>query len=677
MPYMHMQRNIALLLVIVMLADTILLTAQAQSGGDEPEASPWPNELEKKGYTIVVYQPQPESFDGDKLTGRAAVAVTPPGESEPKFGAIWIEARVSTDRDERIVELLELKIPRVRFPDAPDAPEDKKQKLIEVLEKEMPTWAPRISLDRLLTSLEAAEVRKTEAKNLKTDPPRILLAKEPTELVILDGKPELRPIDGSPCMKVINTRFLILLEPGTKAYYPSLGKVWLTAPDLLKGPWTQAAKPPAEVAKLTPEMDEVEAEEDEGLVPKVLVVSEPTELVTTDGEPNYTPLPGNELLFVANTDASVLLELGTQHHYALVSGRWYRSKSFEGPWEYVAADRLPKSFQSIPAESEIGDVRASIAGTDEAKDAVMDAQIPQTATVKRVPPDIKVTYDGNPKFKAIEGSKLAYAENSAFTVLLFTGGDKPRYYLCHEAVWYESAGPAGPWAVSIQVPAELYAIPPSCPVYNVTYVRIYGYTSDVVYVGYLPGYHGCYVYNGTVVYGTGYTYVVWVGTVYYPRPVTYGWCYRYSPLGRWFSPFSIGGVVRRTRRRTRRRHRRHYHHHRHHHHHHRNAYSRNHNSNRYRAGGGRTPARAQPNRNAARNQATGRQNNHYANKNGSVSRRNSDGSWQQKNKSGWSQPSKGSQSMNRDHSNRQRGSSRSQANRSSGGRRGGGGGRRR
>ncbi|MHC4970936.1 MAG: hypothetical protein ACYTG3_01250 [Planctomycetota bacterium] len=671
-----MRRAIALLLASLMLADTVLLTTtvHAQSDDDAPPDSPWPQELEKKGARIIVYQPQTETFDGDRLTGRAAVSVTPPNETEPRFGAIWVEARVSTDRDARTVELLELKIPRVRFP---SAPEDKQKKLVELLEKEMPTWAPQISLDRLLTSLDTAEVKKKEAANLKTDPPKIIFATEPTELVILDGKPELRPVESSTCMKVINTRFLILLEPTTKAYYLSLGKVWMTAPDLLKGPWTHAKQPPAEVSKLTPKMDEDEAKEDEGLVPKVLVVNEPTELITTDGKPNYTPLAGNELLYVANTDASVLMELATQTHYALVSGRWYRSKSFDGPWAYVAADKLPQSFAKIPADSEVGDVRASVAGTDEAKDAVMDAQIPQTATIKRVAPDFKVTYDGDPKFAAIEGSKLAYALNSKFTVIQDSSGEKRKYYCCHEAVWYESPGPAGPWAVCIQVPAEIYAIPPSCPVYNVTYVRVYGYTSEVVYVGYLPGYHGCYVYNGTVVYGTGYTYVVWVGTVYYPRPVTYGYGYRYSPLGRWFSPWSIGGVVRRTRRRTRRRHRRHYNNHRHHHHHHRNSYSRNRNSNRYRSGGSKSPARTQANRNSARNKSTGRKNNHYADKNGNVSRRNNNGSWQQKNKSGWSQSNKGSSAQNRNHNNRQRGSSRSQSNRSRGGGGRGGGGRRR
>ncbi len=678
-----MRQAVAALLVFVILADVILLTVNAQDdASSEAPADPWPQEVEKGGYKVVVYQPQPESFVGDKLTGRAAVSVTPPGETEPNFGAIWIEARLSVDRDERTAELLEVKIPKVRFPNATEA---KQKKLIKLLEKEMMSWAPEIDLDRLLTTLETADVRKKSAADLKTDPPNMIFATEPTELVILDGQPALRPLDGSPCMRVINTRFLVVLEPTTKAYFLNLGKNWMTAPDLLKGPWTHAPKPPAEVSKLTPKMDELESKEDEGIIPKVIVVDKPTELITSDGKPKYSPLAGNELLFLSNTDASVLLELTTQIHFALVSGRWYQSKALEGPWAYVASDKLPASFSKIPPNSDVGDVRASVAGTHEAKDAVMDAQIPQTAEVNRTKPDLKVTYDGNPEFVGIEGSKLSYAKNTKFAVIQDASGAKPVFYCCHEAIWYVGASPTGPWEVATDVPAAIYEIPPSVPVYNTTYVRIYSYTPKIVYVGYLPGYHYGYVYNGTVVYGTGYTYAVWVGTVYYPRPVTYGYGYRYSPLGRWFSPWSIGGVVRRTRRRTRRRHRRQYNNHRHHHSHHRNHYSKNRNTNRHRSNSSkknasRNKARTQ---NSNRNKSAGRKNNHYADKKGNVSRSNKNGSYQQRNKSGWSSQNKGSKSTRQAQSSRQRGSSRSHSNRSrsSGGSRGGGarggGGRRR
>jgi hypothetical protein len=58
----------------------------------------------------------------------------------------------------------------------------------------------------------------------------------------------------------------------------------------------------------------------------------------------------------------------------------------------------------------------------------------------------------------------------------------------------------------------------------VTYVRIYGSTPAVVYVGYTPGYMGtCVSSDGVVVYGTGYYYPAYVGTMWVGYPPTYGY----------------------------------------------------------------------------------------------------------------------------------------------------------
>ena len=65
---------------------------------------------------IVMYQPQLESFDDNKLTARAAVSVTRTGQTEPVFGAVWLNARVSTDRDSRVVTLLDVDIADVNDP---------------------------------------------------------------------------------------------------------------------------------------------------------------------------------------------------------------------------------------------------------------------------------------------------------------------------------------------------------------------------------------------------------------------------------------------------------------------------------------------------------------------------------------------------------------------------------
>jgi len=122
-----------------------------------------------------------------------------------------------------------------------------------------------------------------------------------------------------------------------------------------------------------------------------------------------------------------------------------------------------------------------------------------------------VEYDGEPKFEPIEDTKLTYASNTA-TPVIAAGG---KYYAVDEAVWFVAAKPTGSWAVAIEVPDEIYTIPVKSPLYYVTFVRIYGYTPEVVYVGYTQGYTNVYVYNNTIVYGTGYWYPGWYGRYYY------------------------------------------------------------------------------------------------------------------------------------------------------------------
>ncbi len=96
-------------------------------------------------------------------------------------------------------------------------------------------------------------------------------------------------------------------------------------------------------------------------------------------------------------------------------------------------------------------------------------------------------------------------------------------YAVTAGVWFTASQLTGPWSVATVVPSVIYTIPPSSPIYYVTYVRIYEATPEVVYEGYTPGYLGTVVAPyGTVVYGTGYAYTPWVGSVWYAPPYTYG-----------------------------------------------------------------------------------------------------------------------------------------------------------
>ena len=59
----------------------------------------WPREVAAEHGTFTVYQPQPEKFAGNLLSGRAAISYLAKGKSKPVFGVFWFDARVDTDRE--------------------------------------------------------------------------------------------------------------------------------------------------------------------------------------------------------------------------------------------------------------------------------------------------------------------------------------------------------------------------------------------------------------------------------------------------------------------------------------------------------------------------------------------------------------------------------------------------
>ena len=118
------------------------------------------------------------------------------------------------------------------------------------------------------------------------------------------------------------------------------------------------------------------------------------------------------------SSTSILLDTTDQRHYLLRSGRWFRGPSLtDGPWEYVAHDKLPAAFAKIPETHPRGVVLASVPGTPQAQEALIDNSIPQTAEVNRTSTTYRATYEGAPKFQPVEGTPLHYAVNTPDPVI--------------------------------------------------------------------------------------------------------------------------------------------------------------------------------------------------------------------------------------------------------------------
>jgi hypothetical protein len=643
----------------------------------------WPVVIDAgEGWEVTLYQPQVDDFSDNDLQCRAAVSVTGPDVPEPVFGAVWITARLDIDRQNRTVQIAAVEVPDVRFP---EASEEGKQRLADLLESEIPTWDLDISLDRFLADLEELE-GALSVDGLKHDPPIILFSTEPAMLVTIDGEPRLRDIPGQvgqshEVQYVVNSAFPVMYDPRSLLYYIcGGGELWYSS-RTLEGSWYNTRAIPSSVKFVAPKEEQSEDEPTVrgGPAPKIVVATEPTELIVSAGEPEWARIEGLDLSYMSNSDSAVLLDTANEQYYVVLSGRWYRSSSFGGPWEFVPPDRLPGSLRQIPADSPVGTVLAHVAGTQDSREAVLDAQIPQTAAVKR-DATIRVFYDGIPQFEGIEGTDLQYAVNTPFQVIKAGG----TYYCCDQGAWYVADGPKGPWKVCTDVPEEIYDIPPSNPNHNVTYVHVYDETPEVVHVAYTPGYLGSYYFGGCTVYGTGWYYPGWYGSSYYPGQSTWGFHSVYNPwTGGWgfgvgwtngpitisigvsgwgghygggWGWFGVGGYYPYPR-----------------------AYpypgytrpgsgvyegvphggggngiyGRSVNANRV-APGYDTSALQQP------RYASGSTNNIYTDRTGNVYRRNQDGSWDQRVGGGWNPSVSHPQALQGDHAARQRGAERTQ-----------------
>ena len=494
-------------------------------------AEDWPRTIEtKSGAKIILYQPQPEDLKGDKLSGRLAVSAREKSTDEPVFGAIWFTATMRTNRDARLATLESFAVNDVKLPGVTDTV--KIRKLKTLLETEIPKWNIEASLDDLLASVEREQ--QSSSDKMKNDPPKILYTKTPSTLVLMDGEPRLQKDEKLNMQRVINTAFLIVQDESTKLYYFYGGNQWYSSATVLTE-WKAVSKLPKSIQPIDQEIQK-QAKSATGKNPaaedpaRVLIVStEPAELIQSKGEADFAPIQGTSLLYMFNSENDIFMDINSQKYYVLLAGRWYMAASLNGPWTFVASDKLPPDFSKIPEGSARDGVLSSVAGTEAAREAVMDAQVPQTAKVDRKTATCSVAWDGEPKFEKITGTSLELGMNTSSTVMK----DGTQYYCVENGVWFKSNSAKGPWEASVDRPKDTDKIPPESTAYNTKYVYIYDSTPDVIYVGYTPGYMGCYVYGSTVIYGTGYYYNPWYGPYYYPHVVTYGYSMHYNPWTGW------------------------------------------------------------------------------------------------------------------------------------------------
>lgn len=517
-----------------------------------PTDNGWPRVIKSDDLQITVYQPQVESWTADHLRSRAAVVVQTTASALPSYGIVTFTARTEVDRENRLVTLADIRVEATTFPSEPDRSEE----LAADIRHAMPTDGVYIALDRLEASLAVTRAESRHPTvHVRNDVPRIVLSETPAVLVLVDGQPVLRPVPGTGLLRVINTRSLLLFDSQRGEYYLAIAGRWMRAGEL-SGPWSEASDVPTYVVTslerakvalsdsgLVDLLDTagtpVVVSAEQGVTPAVYVSTRPAEMIQTAGAPQLQTIPGTGLLEVQNSASDVFMNTGDQRYYVLLSGRWFRAPSLErGPWEFVSAKDLPADFARIPETHPRGAVLASVPGTPEAEQAIIANEIPQTATVQRSEARLDVTYDGAPQWRSIEGTSLTYAVNSATPVIGIT---PTSYYAVDGGVWFTATSPQGPWLVATSVPDAIDEIPPSSPLFYVTFVHVYDSTPEVVYDGYTPGYLGSYVTDDDlVVYGTGYVYPCWADTFWVGSWWTFGFDVGWAPGFYWAFDWGFG-----------------------------------------------------------------------------------------------------------------------------------------
>ncbi len=530
----HRRRTSAAALTLILSITAIgTVPATAQQGAGQPQASDatvagdlsWPRGFAVGNDQLEVYQPQIESWQGERIAGRSAIAVAPK-DGAPTYGVAHFTAVAAVDKTAGTVTLGNIVIDKVDVPTAPA----QAQRLQAVLQQQIPATGITTALDHLQTSYAVSQqIAKDQLVPVRNEPPRIVFSAEPTVLLPIDGQPSLAPLQAAPGFeRVINTRALMLQDQARTLYVNAAGS-WYEA-RALTGPWLVIATPPPVLIDAGKAAAAVQAPDPllpaDGKPPQsppaLLVATQPTEFVLTSGQPEISPVAGTSLLTLTNADHAVFIVAATNDYYVLISGRWFKGKDMNGPWIYVPGSALPADFAKISVNDPKANVLVSVPGTPQAKEAAIAATIPQTATVSRAKATLNVTYAGPPKFEPIAGTSMAHALNTPTPVIEVA---RDRYYAVAEGVWFVSDNPAGPWRVADAVPNVIYTIPPSSPLHYVTYVRVYSSTPETVTAGYTPGYMGVVVDPaGVVVYGTGYYYPPYIGGGYwFGYPATYGY----------------------------------------------------------------------------------------------------------------------------------------------------------
>jgi hypothetical protein len=519
--------------------------ATSTTGSGQSGNSSWPRERYQNGMRLIIYQPQVDDWKNfQDLSWRMAISLTPKS-GKTVVGVVEMKGTTSIDNVAKLVVISNPQITGTYFPSLDKATADKMKQAF----KSFVPSTLQISLYNLIASTPKKE--PPAGVQLNNDPPKIYVGYRPSILLSVNGEPVLSAVPNTNLKFVANTEWPLFFDEGSSTYYLAVGQQWLTA-NKLDGQWSATKKLPPEMSKVPQDKQWSALKKlipppanTKGVTPDIFYSDKPAEVILFDGQPVYAQIPDTQLEYATNTNSVVFVKKPTQQFYYLTAGRWFSAADLQGPWTYATPD-LPADFAKIPMSSPASAILATVPGTEEAKDAVLLAQVPTTMTVKpaEAAAKVKVAYAGDPKFETIKDTSMQYATNTTDKVIELEG----TYYLCLQGVWFMAPTPTGPWSTCMSVPKEIYTIPSSSPVYNVTYVTQTANPDGTVTSNYTAGYLGTFILGAAtgaiLADGSGYWWPPYCsGGFYYPYPATYCgayWGYGYHPYTTPYYDYNTG-----------------------------------------------------------------------------------------------------------------------------------------
>lgn len=516
-----------LLFSLLMLATAVTRHVKAQDG--------WPRTIiTADGSAIRIFHPQPDSLFDNNIRFSAAFSITGKYDPNPDYGSFEAYGVFGTDKNNRTLTIAGANLSRLDL----CVPYDSMNKAVlrETIECGLPSIARELSLDRVIAMLAIMPEPHDASQDLDHAPPRIVMSARPSMLVLIDGTPRFK-WNKDYGIRVIANSPNTILGSGDGWFYLYGGRHWYIAP-MAEGPYHLTYEISVELRRVMAVVDGINGpdveqrdtlrEGHDRIVDPMLSLY-PAELLQTKGAPVLASIAGTHLFYVSNTNADIFLDSPGHRYYTLISGRWFTTQTLAVGWRYISADSLPRDFARIPEGSAEDRVLACVPGTPAAREAIIEAAIPQTGLIDRHTATTQVSFDGPPKFAPIRGTRLEYAINTPATVLRAGEG----YYCVDKGVWFCAGSTGGPWVPCTRRPAGVEDIPANYPPYNCKYVYIYSADSDYIVTGYRAGYLGSYLDGHTLVYGTGYYTPGFMGGDYIPRPWTYGFNMWYNPWYGW------------------------------------------------------------------------------------------------------------------------------------------------